>query len=203
MESSSLKDELLQLNNFSIITPTASAFVPARGKIKVEAFKILFYRFNGKSHQDKLFKGYRLLPIDITIYDETTESRFGTNAKSYSDYHLDASYDLLECTYGDLIIQGEAIKNENDAFCQLIDRYKGKKAIFVADRGYESYNDFEHAAKSRNKYLIRFKDIISGQFYQIISYIKTFSKQSRWEGPTCRSSNSKKILPIRPDRTDA
>lgn len=191
MESSSLKDELLQLNDFSIVTPSASAFVPARSRIKVEAFKILFDRFNGKSHQDKLFKGYRLLPIDNTIYDdETTESRFDTNAKSYSDYHLNASYDLLECTYDDLIIQGEAIKNENDAFCQLINRYKGKKAIFVADRGYESYNDFEHAAKSRNKYLIRFKDIISGQFYQIISYIKTFFKKNRWEGPTCRSSNS-------------
>ena len=169
METGSLKDELLKLNDYSVDTPTASAFVQARSKIRVDAFKILFDRFNDKTHKDKLFKGYRLLaidgselPIDNTIYDEeTTELRYGTNAKAYSAYHLNASYDLLECTYDDLIIQGEAKKNENDAFYQLVDRYKGKKAIFMADRNYESYNGFEHVVQSRNHYLIRVKDIQS------------------------------------------
>jgi IS4 transposase len=74
---------------------------------------------------------------------------------------LNASYDLLERTYDDIIIQGEAKKNENDAFCQLVDRYKGKKAIFIADRNYESYNGFEHVVQSGNKYLIRMRDIYS------------------------------------------
>lgn len=169
METGSLKDELLKLNDYSVDTPTASAFIQARSKIRVEAFKILFDRFNEKTHKDKLFKGYRLLatdgselPIDNTIYDEeTTELRHGTTAKAYSAYHLNASYDLLECTYDDLIIQGEAKKNENDAFCQLVDRYKGKKAIFIADRNYESYNGFEHVVQSGNKYLIRVRDITS------------------------------------------
>lgn len=102
------------------------------------------------------------LPIDNTIYDkETTELRHGTAAKTYSAYHLNASYDLLERTYDDIIIQGEAKKNENDAFCQLVDRYKGKKAIFIADRNYESYNGFEHVVQSGNKYLIRMRDIYS------------------------------------------
>ena len=169
METGSLKDELLKLNDYSVDTPTASAFIQARSKIRVEAFQILFDRFNEKTHKDKLFKGYRLLaidgsvlPIDNTIYDEEiTELRHGTTAKAYSAYHLNASYDLLECTYDDLIIQGEAKKNENDAFCQLVDRYKGKKAIFIADRNYESYNGFEHVVQSGNKYLIRVKDIHS------------------------------------------
>ena len=60
-----------------------------------------------------------------------------------------------------MIIQGEAKKDENGAFCDLVDRYKGEKAIFIADRGYESYNGFEHVVKSGNKYLIRVKDIKS------------------------------------------
>lgn len=169
METGSIKDELLKLNDYSMETPTASAFVQARSKIKVNAFQTLFDRFNVKTHKDKLYKGYRLLaidgselPIDNSIYDkETTELRYGTHEKAYSAYHLNASYDLLECTYDNLIIQGEAKKNENDAFCQLIDRYNGKKAIFIADRGYESYNGFEHVVKSNNKYLIRVKDINS------------------------------------------
>lgn len=100
MKTGSIKGELLKLNDFSINTPTASAFVQAKSKIKVNAFKTLFDRFNKKTHKDKLYNGYRLLVIDgsellidNTIYDEeTTELRYGTNTKPYSAYHLNASY---------------------------------------------------------------------------------------------------------------
>ena len=51
--------------------------------------------------------------------------------------------------------------DENDAFCQIVDRHKDHKAIFIADREFESYNGFEHVVKSGNKYLIRVKDIHS------------------------------------------
>ena len=102
------------------------------------------------------------MPIDNTIFDdETTELRHGTLAKPYSAYHLNASYDLLESTYDDIIIQGEAKRDEHGAFCHLVDRYDSQKAIFIADRGYESYNVFEHVVQSRHKYLIRVRDIES------------------------------------------
>ena len=112
MGASSIKDELFKFNDFSIDTP--SAFVQARSKIKPEAFKTLFDAFNKKTFKIKLFHGYRLLavdgyelPIDNTIFDdETTELRHGTLAKAYSAFHLNASYDLLELTYDDIIIQG-------------------------------------------------------------------------------------------------
>ena len=58
METGSLKDELLKLNDFSLKTPTASAFVQARSKIKVEAFQTLFNSFNEKIHKEKLFKDW-------------------------------------------------------------------------------------------------------------------------------------------------
>lgn len=64
METRSLKDEFLKLNNFSIEIPTVSAFVQARSKIKVEAFKILFDYFNKMTHKDKLYKD----DIDNTVY---------------------------------------------------------------------------------------------------------------------------------------
>ena len=167
MGASPIKDELLKFNDFSIDTPSVSAFVQARSKIKPEAFKALFNGFNKKTFKKKLYHGYRILaidgselPIDNTIFDdETTELRHGTLAKPYSAYHLNASYDLLEHTYDDIIIQGEAKRDEHGAFCQLVDRYGGPKAIFIADRGYESYNSFEHVVQSGNKYLIRVKDI--------------------------------------------
>ena len=169
MGSGSLKDELLNLHYHSIQTPTSSAFIQARDKIKVEAFKILLERFNDKTHIDKLYKGYRLLaidgselPIDNSIRDkETTLIRKGLKNITYSAYHLNVSYDLLEHTYDDLIIQGEAEMDENDSFCRIVDRYKGKKAIFIADRGYESYNGFEHVVQSGNYYLVRVRDVTS------------------------------------------
>lgn len=101
------------------------------------------------------------LPIDNTVYDKDTTLFGKGDFKPYSAFHLNASYDLLECTFEDLIIQGQAKMDENDTFCQLVDRYNGSKAIFIADRGYESYNGFEHVVKSGNKYLIRVKDIDS------------------------------------------
>ena len=61
LESGSLKDELLKLNDFSMDTPTISAFVQARSKIKVVAFKTLFDNFNKKTRVNKLWKDYRLI----------------------------------------------------------------------------------------------------------------------------------------------
>ena len=169
MESGSLKDELFKLNDYSKDTPSVSAFVQARSKIKHDAFISIFKIFNEKSRVSKTYKGYRLLaidgsvlPIDNTFIDaQTTMLKCNQNNKTYSAFHLNASYDLLECTYDDLIIQGQAKMNENEAFCQLVDRYKNEKAIFIADRYYESINGFEHVTHSGNKYLIRVKDIHS------------------------------------------
>ena len=169
LEAGSMKDELLKAFDYSIDTPTVSAVIQARDKIKIDAFKSIFDMFNRKTKSVKKYKGYRLLaidgcevPIDNSVYDEeTTLIRHGGSNKPYSAFHLNPVYDLLECTYDDLIIQGQAKMDENDAFCLLVDRYKGDKAIFISDRGYESYNGFEHVVQSGNKYLIRVRDIHS------------------------------------------
>ena len=63
MGASSIKDELFKFNDFSIDTPSASAFVQARSKIKPETFKTLFDAFNKKTFKIKLFHGYRLLAL--------------------------------------------------------------------------------------------------------------------------------------------
>ena len=51
--------------------------------------------------------------------------------------------------------------NENGAFNEIVDRYDGPKAIFIADRGYESINSFVKVGMENNNYLIRVKDIHS------------------------------------------
>lgn len=170
METGALKDELFKHFGYSIKTASTSAMVQARSKIKFKAFEWLFHAFNASSFEPKLFKGYRLIAIDgstIPIsFDkldfETYCANHGTEIKGYNAFHLTAAYDLLEHTFDDVIIQGEAHVNENDAFNVLVDRYKYlERALFIADRGFESFNNFAHVMKSGNKFLIRVKDIHS------------------------------------------
>lgn len=169
LESGSLKDELYKVFGYKTNAPTVSSFIQARSKIKPDAFHTLFNMFNEKTRKIKLFKGYRLLavdgstlPISSAITDsETTIIKASQCDKPFSAYHLNTSYDILEGTYDDIILQGQAKMNENGAFNTIVDNYKGPKAIFIADRGYESINSFVKVNESGNKYLIRVKDIHS------------------------------------------
>jgi hypothetical protein len=174
MEAGSIKDELFAYFGLSLLTPTASAFVQQRQKIKADAFEWLFHSFNQqtKKPKDHLYNGFRLLAVDgssIPISHDPQDldtymkhiSKHHVSARGHNAFHLNAVYDVLEHTYEDVVIQGEALMNENGAFHTLIDRYQGEPAIFIADRGYESYNNFAHVIEANNKFLIRVKDIHS------------------------------------------
>ena len=169
LEAGSLKDELLTLFGHTLNAPTVSSFVQARDKIRPDAFYTLFKRFNSKTHATILHKGFRLraidgsvLPISNAIQDkETTVMKQNQTDVPFSAYHINTSYDLLEHTYDDVLIQGQAQMNENGAFNHIVDRYHGPKAIFIGDRGFESFNSFVKVDKSKNKFLIRVKDIHS------------------------------------------
>ena len=137
LESGSLKDEMFKLFGYNLDTPTASSFVQARSKIRPDAFH-------------------------SAIKDsKTTFYKANNSNKPFLAYHLNTSYDLLECTYDDIVLQGNAVMNENGAFNEIVDRYDGPKAIFIADRGYESINSFVKVGMKNHKYLIRVKDIHS------------------------------------------
>ena len=169
LEGGSLKDELYKLFGYNLDTPTVSSFIQARDKIKPDAFHTLFNLFNDRTRKTKLYKGYRLLavdgstlPITSEIKDKKTTTRKANNSdKPFSAFHLNTSYDILEYTYDDIVLQGQAVQDERDALIKMVERYKRDKAIFIADRGYESINSFEKIKLSGNKYLVRVKDIHS------------------------------------------
>lgn len=92
---------------------------------------------------------------------KTTIRKANNSDKPFSAFHLNTSYDILEYAYDDVILQGQAVQDERDALNKMVERYKGDKAIFIVDRGYESINSFERIKLSRNKYLVRVKDIHS------------------------------------------
>jgi hypothetical protein len=73
--------------------------------------------------------------------------------------HLDACYDLCNRRYTDVIVNPGQEFNEPGAMVTMMERYAGpRKTIFIADRGYESYNIFAHAVENNLKFLIRVKD---------------------------------------------
>ena len=62
--------------------------------------------------------------------------------------------------YLDLEVQLGRQKNEFPSFCNLMGRYTyGEYPIFVADRGFSSYNVFAHAIENQINFMIRAKDL--------------------------------------------
>jgi hypothetical protein len=166
MEGGTLNSELLKHFDYSPDAALSSAFVQQRHKIKENAFVDLFNNFNNSFPFDKTFMGYRLIACDgsdFNIYsnpnDSSTYYQTSPDIKGYNMMHLDACYDLCNRRYTDVIVNPGQEFNEPGAMVTMMERYAGpRKTIFIADRGYESYNIFAHAVENNLKFLIRVKD---------------------------------------------
>ena len=166
MGGKALGYELRHYFSFALDAPTASAFIQRRNLISPDAFLYLFHAFNFSVPSEKLFEGYRLVACDGTDLNiarnpNDKENYFQSNLgeKGFNLLHLNALYDLCSKRYLDVLIQPGHKENESHAICQMADRfpYSGK-ALFIADRGYESYNAFAHIERKGLNYLIRVKD---------------------------------------------
>ena len=164
MESRSITNELLNYYDLSPETPTASAFVQQRDKLKPEAFETIFKGFS----QSLCFDGGLDFPMfaidgsDIQIATNPNDSSSyfpGTNGqKDYNLLHLNALYNLDKHIYVDAIIQNRRDWNEHEAFVSMVDKSEIPKALVIADRGYESYNNMAHIQEKGWRFLIRIKD---------------------------------------------
>lgn len=169
LQGRSLKDELLYYFDFQNETPSSSSFDQRRNQILPEAFQFLFYEFTKSFCKSfKTYKGYQLIACDGTDMniphnpnDETTYIHSSSKSRGYNQFHINAFYDLCNRTYIDAVIQPAHQEKEVDAMCEMIDRYSGKKTIFIADRNYECYNIFAHIREKGMYFLIRAKDIKS------------------------------------------
>ncbi|WP_053372664.1 IS4 family transposase [Paenibacillus sp. FJAT-27812] len=169
MGGNSLYKELLESQGYDVNTATASAFVQQRNKILPSAVEFLFHEFT-ESHTDiKDYRGYRLLAVDGSDLhiatdpaDKDTYFQSQPNTKGYNLLHLNTAYDLCNRLYVDAIVQPRRLCNEGRALAAMVDRSPIKgKTIVVADRGYESYNNFAHIERKGWNYVIRVKDLDS------------------------------------------
>ncbi|WP_406834620.1 IS4 family transposase [Lactococcus lactis] len=171
MEGKSLASELLNFFDFIPETPSVSAFVQARNKIKNEALERIFDASQTSLEQPKTYKGYRLLAhdgSDINIpYDKNDRASIigGRAGKEFSLLHLNALYDPLCKKYLAIDFQKKRKSDERLSLCEMIDHQEFKEpSIILADRGYESSNVYEHINRKDQKFVIRVKDLTSNGF---------------------------------------
>ena len=167
MGGNSIYKEILEAQGYDINTATASAFVQQRDKILPSALEFLFHEFTQSLADTKKYKGYRLLAVDgsklnIATDPDDSDTYFQTCAdkRGYNLLHLNAMYDLCTRVYTDACVGSPRSANENKALTNMVDRSQIKdNVIVIADRYYESYNNFAHIEKKGWHYLIRVRDL--------------------------------------------
>ncbi|MBO4498207.1 MAG: IS4 family transposase [Lachnospiraceae bacterium] len=164
MGSGNLTNEITDMFNGSKEAPSASAFCQQRCKISSEAFDFLFRIFSMRL-SESLDDEMHILAIDgskiqIPTNPEDPDSFFHgkEGQKPYNLLHLNALYDLNHSIYHDALIQKSRFSNEHRALVEMVDRSTLRKALVIADRGYESYNNLAHIQEKGWNFLFRIKD---------------------------------------------
>ena len=146
--------------------PLPSAMVQRRSLIKPEAFIELFFHFTNKIPVLNLFNGYQLVSCDGTRlnlpYNPSDPGSFIqciSNRKGINQLHMNALYDPQNDIFLDIELQGIHEMDEKAAFTRFLDKYADLastlKRIYLADRGYASYNIIAHAIHNGQFFLIR------------------------------------------------
>ena len=169
MGGNSIYNELLTSRGYDINTATTSAFVQQRAKILPCVFEFLLHEFTGAHTDLRKYRDYRLLATDgsslhipTNPYDVDTYFQNNAGEKGYNLLHLNAMYDLCNRIYVDSLVQPGRLLNEKRALTDMVDRSRiDGKVIVIADRSYESYNNFAHIEEKGWNYLIRVKDLDS------------------------------------------
>ena len=146
--------------------PFPSAMIYRRNQIKPEAFMELFHRFNSRIHLQKNYFGYQIacydgsrLNLPYNPSDPYTFIKCIENRKGINQLHMNCLYDPLNDIFLDVELQGIHEMDEKNAFTRSLDKHKDDgascKRIYIADRGYASYNIFAHAIRNKQLFLIR------------------------------------------------
>ena len=211
MGCGSLTNELIDLFHSSPQMPTASAFTQQRSKIKPEAFKAIFDGFS-KGIMTKLPEGMPIFAVDgldiqIAANPDDSESYFpGKNGeKGYNLLHLNALYEINHQIYADSVIQKRKNWNEHKALQEMVDRSPMPKALVIADRGYESYNNMAHIQEKGWYFLIRVKDgkgsikssleLPGQEIFDMAVNLKITRKQSNAVKELLKDKNHYRFLP--------
>ena len=171
--SRSTRNELIDAFSYSKDHPSAPALVQKRAKLSPAALRDVLYRFNQSLEPSSSSADYRFFAADGSTLTFLSSSIFssddyfttqGNSAKGAFSVHLTAFHDLDYNRYSDAVIQPISQKDEYGAFSTIVDRHPlpaSAKAVFIADRGFCSYNNMAHVMQRGQFFLFRAKDIHS------------------------------------------
>lgn len=172
MKGGSLKKELYEcLGRDPEKIATSSAFIQQRDKLNDNAFAELFRRFSRAVEDKKTYKGYKLYAVDgsdVLLWRDENSATFmkpqrntkGEMTDGHNQYHINAIYDILNKVYVDATVVPKPACNERKELLNMLQaKNLDTKTIFIADRGYPSWNVFAHFQHTENaNYLIRVKN---------------------------------------------
>lgn len=172
--SASTKNELTEAYNFTSERPSASAFTQQRAKLKPEGVEALFHQFSASLDELHPATKYRFLAADGSTLTFLSNNKLspaeyyttqGNSADGCYSAHTIVTYDLDTDLYTDCIVQPIRKKDEFSALRDIIDRHPlpndGTPLIFIADRGFCSYNNMAHVIERGQFFLFRAKDVTS------------------------------------------
>lgn len=172
MEAECIKEELYCYFGRSTQAPSKAAFYKQRQKIKDGALRCLLISFNQKCKKCLFKDKYSLIACDGSSADifrnpDDPDTFFEPNGKSlkgFNQIHINAFFSILDKKFTDLVIQPSRKRNEYSAFCQMVDIFQSDSpVIYLADRGYASYNVFAHVIEKGQFFLIRSTDVKTGK----------------------------------------
>ena len=169
----STKNELAEAFDFSINHPSSSAFTQQRAKLKPEGVAEVFYQFNASLDQLWPSDKYRFLAADGSTLSFLSKESFSppqfftTQGNSFDgcySIHAIATLDIDRNIYTDCVLQPIKQRDEYGALASIIDRHPvadGTSLVFLADRGFCSYNNMAHVIENNQFFLFSAKDIHS------------------------------------------
>lgn len=164
-------NELDDFFDFHADSPSLSALSQQRDKLKPQALEEVFHQLNNSLSKLETPSNYRFFAADGSSFSFFSSTKWasddylvseGHSEKGFYSVHLNALYDLNTHTYKDAVVQPVHFKDEFKAFCTMVDRLEtpeGTFDIFMADRGYCSYNNMAHVLEKKQFFLFRSKDV--------------------------------------------
>ena len=168
MEGDCIKEEIYRYFGRNTEAPSKSAFYRQRCKLNSQALSNLLFMFNNKLTKNLYNGKYQLIACDGSAADifrnpDDPDTFFEPNGKSlrgFNQIHINAFFSLLDRRFTNLVVQPARKRNEYVAFCEMVDAAgsSGPPAIYFADMGYASYNNFAHVIENKQFFLIRCND---------------------------------------------
>lgn len=163
--------------------PSQAAMSYRRDQVKPEAFEALFKDVTSKIPQPYTRMGMHLVAVDgshlntpFNPKDPESYSKHISERRGMNQLHLNTLYDVLNDVFLDAIVQGCHSTNEKRAFCEMIDRYPADRpTLFIADRGYASFNVLAHILHQKHHFLIRIKKNLAHSLFSDAESVRSAS----------------------------